>query len=177
MPNQVWLRLGSAFFAAALAYGSVFTSTAAGQGQRNRANTDTARTATSNEPLICTFERPSQVQRYFVLCPDATELDVDIANCCIPGDHWEAKVKSWDEKPNTAVTTSPGPADVPGVPARVYTYEGPPENPGELRAAIECTYLHGVNIFPASSFLRVTPNRGSCRIKDVGLEDEIGRTP
>jgi hypothetical protein len=179
MLNQNSLRSGSALFAAALAYSFVFISTAAGQEQNNRTEVDARRPAeiTSNETLICLFERPSQVQRYFVLCAEATELDVDIADCCVPGDHWEAKVKSWDEKPNTAVTTSPGPADVPGVPARVYTYEGPPENPGELRAAIECTYLHGVNLFPAESFLKLTPNRGSCSIEMVGLEDEIGRTP
>jgi hypothetical protein len=177
MLNQAWLRVGGAVFVAALAYSSVLVSSAYAQEKNTRTDGEPKRTFSSNEPISCFFDRPSQVQRYFVLCQKATELDVDIADCCVPGDHWEAKVKIWDEKPNTAVTTSPGPADVPGVPARVYTYEGPPENPGELRAAIECTYLHGTNLFTVEAFLTVTPNRGSCSIENVGLEDEIGRTP
>jgi hypothetical protein len=155
----------------------VATATAQESNHRTELGVEGRPTEGENVRLICLFERPSQVQRYFVLCEGATELDVDIADCCVPGDHWEAKIKSWDEKPNTAVTTSPGPADVPGVPARVYTYEGPPENPDQLRAAIECTYLHGTHLFPAESSLTVSPNRGSCSIEIVGLEDEIGRTP
>jgi hypothetical protein len=74
MLNQNSLRSGSALFAAALAYSFVFISTAAGQEQNNRTEVDARRPAeiTSNETLSCLFERPSQVQRYFVLCAEAT---------------------------------------------------------------------------------------------------------
>jgi hypothetical protein len=136
---------------------------------------DTARTNTGY--LACFLERPGQVQRYAVVCDGATRLDVSVADCCVPGDHWQAKVKSWDALPNTAVTTSPGGRDRPGILARVYNYGGPAQNPFQLRATIECTYLHGTNLFPAEGTLLVRPNAGACTFEDAGVEDEIGRTP
>jgi hypothetical protein len=181
MSAQTSLKSGGTLIAVAFGCIVAVLSSAAAQERNHKTDLDSATRAlgakSRGEVISCLIERPSQIQRYFVLCDGATELDVDVADCCVPGDHWEAKVKSWDENPNTAVTTAPGPADVPGVPARVYTYDGPPENPGQLRAAIECSYLHGTNLFPAESFLRVTPNQGSCSIEAVGLEDEIGRRP
>jgi hypothetical protein len=125
--------------------------------------------------LVCTLQRPSQIQRFFVVCTGTTQIDVAIADCCIPGDHWQVKVKSWDADPNTAVATAPGPANVFSAPARVFNYGGTPNNK-DLKALIECSYLHGVNVFPAGSFINVTSS-GTCTSTDLGLEDRIDRTP
>ena len=123
--------------------------------------------------LVCTLQRPSQVQRFFIQCaPGTAQLDVAVADCCIPGDHWQVKVKSWDAAPKTAGATAPGPGPVFGVPARVFNYGGP----HELRALIECSYLHGINVFPAGAFITVT-SPGACTNTNVGLEDIIDRAP
>lgn len=94
----------------------------------------------------CDLAAPAEVQGYHVVCAGGTFLDFYSADCCLPFDHWELKGKNWDDDPNTAVTTAPGPANVFGVPGRVYTYGANP-----LDAYIECTYIHGINVFPASS--------------------------
>lgn len=126
--------------------------------------------------VFCTLNRPSEVQRYSVQCQNASRLDANVADCCIPGDHWEAKSKSWDVAPNTAVTTSPGPANAYGVLSRVYNYGGTPQNPGNLSAEVDCAYAHGVNVFPAASFI-VLSSDGPCTVTDLGRRDEINRTP
>lgn len=123
--------------------------------------------------VICTLGRPSHVQGYDIRCPGASFLDVRIADCCIPGDHFQAKVKSWDNAPNTAVTTSPGPANVFGVPARVFNYTGVG---GSVHTYLECTYLHGVNIFGASSFIDLSSD-AACNITPDPLRSRIDRSP
>lgn len=125
---------------------------------------------------FCSISGPGQVRRYDVTCTGARRLDVRIADGFIAGDHWEAKAKLWDEKPNTAVTTSPGPSNVLGVPARVYQYAGTAFNQN-LRALVECSYIHGVNVFPAASFIRFNSDGNSCSIVDLGITSEIKRTP
>ena len=123
--------------------------------------------------LSCLLWRPGQVQRYAVSCPGTKQLDVRVADCCIPGDHWQVKVKSWDFKPNTAVATSPGGDGDFSAPARVFTYS----SSRDMNALIECSYLHGVNVFPAESFLLVESSGGACSVTDVGITEEIDRSP
>ncbi len=127
--------------------------------------------------LFCTLDRPSEVQRYNVQCSNARRVDVQIADCCIPGDHWEAKSKAWDRAPNTAVTTSPGGQNVFGLRSRVYNYGGTPQNPRNINVEVDCAYIHGVNVFGAGSFLRITSDSPNCAITDLGKRDAINRTP
>ena len=126
--------------------------------------------------LVCNAERPSQVQRFLLSCPGSTQVDVAVADCCLPGDHWQVKLKSWDLAPNTSVETSPGGASIFGTPARVYNYGGPASNK-TLVALIECSYLHGINVFPAGAFLSVYGDGGICSSTDLGSVDQIDRTP
>lgn len=128
------------------------------------------------ETVFCSLNRASEVQRFAVDCQNATRLNTQVADCCIAGDHWEVKAKVWDQRPNTAVATSPGGTNVFGVNARVFNYGGTPENPRHLYAEIDCSMLHGVDIFPADSTLVLTSD-GTCTVTDLGKRDEIHRTP
>ncbi len=117
---------------------------------------------------LCTLVRPGQVERFAVTCPaGVTTLDAFIADCCIPGDHWQLKVKIWDNNPNTAVATSPGPVPISSTSARTYPYGT------TVNALAECSYLHGVNVFPAASFIAFP----GCTVTSLGVTDEISRTP
>lgn len=128
------------------------------------------------ETVICSLFHPAQVQGYDIECTGATFLDASHADCCIDGDHFQSKLKNWDRAPNTAVTTSPGPAGAFGVPARVYNYGGTPENPRNLHAYLECTYLHGVDIFGAGSFIGLSSD-GICTVTADPLRSRIDRSP
>jgi len=126
--------------------------------------------------LTCQINRPSQVDRFFIVCASGTtQIDVAIADCCIPGDHWQVKAKAWDEKPNTAVQTAP-PNNAFSPPARVVNYGGTSSN-HDLKALIECSYLNGVDVFPAGSFITVTSTGGTCTSTPLGQEDRIDRAP
>ena len=124
----------------------------------------------------CTLYRPSQIQRYQVTCSGATFLDASIADCCISGDHWQVKHKNWDSSPNTAVTTSPGKAALFGAISRVYNYGGTASNPGNINAEVDCSYLHGVDVFPAGSTIALTSD-GFCSVTPLDLRDAIDRAP
>lgn len=128
------------------------------------------------QAVDCTLNRPSEVVGYDVQCTAASFLDARSADCCISGDHFQVKVKSWDNAPNTAVTTSPGPAGLFGVPARVYNYGGTPQNPGNLRAYVECSYLHGVNVFGAGSTIDLSSD-GNCFVTPDPGRSRIDRSP
>jgi hypothetical protein len=128
------------------------------------------------QPVNCSLGRPSDVQGYDVRCTNASFLDARIADCCIAGDHFQVKVKNWDRAPNTAVTTSPGPAGAFGVPARVYNYGGTPQNPRNLHAYVECTYLHGVDIFGAGSTIDLSSD-GNCVVTPDPRRSRIDRSP
>jgi hypothetical protein len=108
-----------------------------------------------------------------VVCPGGTFLDFYVSDGFIPGDHWELKGKIWDLAPNTAVTTSPGPVIAYSVPGRVYTYGGP----GPLDAYIECTYIHGINNFGASSFVIFVSDAAACAVTPDPIRSRINRTP
>ncbi len=139
--------------------------------------TDVAPDTRFQQVLFCTLDRPSEVQRYNVQCTNARRVDVQIADCCIPGDHWEAKSKAWDAAPNTAVTTSPGAQNVFGLRSRVYNYGGTPQNLRNINVEVDCSYIHGVNVFGAGSFLRITSDSPNCVVTDLGKRDSINRTP
>lgn len=123
---------------------------------------------------LCRLDRPSQIQRYYLECTDATTLQVEVQDVAAPGDHWQAKAKTWDSAPNTAVATAPGGQNVFGAPATVYTYG----TTTPLRAFIECSYSHGTNNFQADGVIRLSTD-GTCTpvITDMGLIDAINRTP
>ena len=128
------------------------------------------------QTVVCNLDRPSEVQRFAVQCSGATRLDAQVADCCIDGDHWETKVKAWDKAPNTGVATSPGPANMFGVTTRVYNYGGTPQSPGHISALVDCSYIHGIDVFPAGSFVALSSD-GACTVTDLGTQDAINRTP
>jgi hypothetical protein len=74
------------------------------------------------------------------------------------------------------VATSPGGANVFGTPLRGYNYGGTPQNPGGLAAYLECTYLHGVNVFPAGSFVDLSSD-GICTVTADPVRARIDRSP
>lgn len=133
-------------------------------------------TAQWRQKVICSINGPAQVQAYRVRCSGASYLDYQIADCCVPGDHWQLKGKNWDSAPQTTVTTSPGPAGTYGLPARLYNYGGTPQNPGNMDAFIECSYLHGVDLFGAGSYIALSSD-GSCSVTAVGGSSRIDRAP
>lgn len=128
------------------------------------------------QELTCLAESPADVAGYQIVCSQASFLDFQIADCCIPGDHWQLKGKAWDLHPNTAVTTSPGPDSIYGLPARVYNYGGTTDTPKGINVYLECTYLHGVNVFPAASFILVSSD-GNCTVTPDPSIRRIDRTP
>lgn len=128
------------------------------------------------QSVDCTLFRPSEVQGYDIQCFNASFLDARHADCCIPGDHFQSKLKNWDNAPNTAVTTSPGPAGLFGVPARVYNYGGTPQNPRHFHAYLECTYIHGVDVFPAGSTIDLSSD-GNCTVTPDPVRSRIDRSP
>ena len=125
---------------------------------------------------ICRSGGPAEVQGFQVVCNGATFLDFHIADCCIPGDHWQLKGKVWDTHPNTAVTTSPGPANAWGVPGRAYNNGGTIFNPGNLNSYVQCTMNDGVNVFLADSFVSFSSD-GNCAVTPDAMRRRIDRTP
>lgn len=127
--------------------------------------------------LSCDLNHSAEVQGYRIVCTNATFLDARVADCCIPNDYWQVKVRSYDAQLTSAVTTAPGGAGAFGVAGRVYNQGGTPENPGGLRAYAECTYPHGgVNIFPASSTINFSSD-GNCTVVADPVRARIDRSP
>ena len=125
---------------------------------------------------ICRSAGPAEVVGFRVQCVNATFLDFHIADCCIPGDHWQLKGKAWDANPNTGVTTAPGPAGLYSVAGRAHNYGGTAANPGGLDAYVECSYLNGVNVFLADSFV-VFSSDGNCVVTPDPVVRRIDRAP
>jgi hypothetical protein len=125
---------------------------------------------------LCRSGGPAEVTGFRVVCTNASFLDFHIADCCLPGDHWQLKGKDWDRNPNTGVTTSPGPANAYSVPGRVYNYGGTGFNPGGLNAYVECSYLTGVNVFLADSFV-IFSSDGNCTVTPDTTVRRIDRAP
>lgn len=126
---------------------------------------------------ICSIGGPAEVRGYRVRCQNATYLDFRIADGGFAGDHWQLKGKNWDNRPNTAVTTSPGGVFDFGVPARIYNYGGTGVNPNNIDAYIQCSYLHGIDAFGASSFIHFASDGNNCIIIPDGSRSRIDRMP
>jgi hypothetical protein len=124
----------------------------------------------------CTLGGPAEVQGYRIQCNNASFLDCHVADGFLPGDHWELKCKNWDKAPNTAVTTAPGPNLNWSSAGRVYNYGGTTNHPNHLDAYVECTYLHGVDVFPAASYVAFSSN-GTCTVTPDLRRSRINRTP
>lgn len=161
---------------------SLLGATAPSPAQEAEASRGSNRTTAAPSPRVsgsgvirtdCTLDNPGVVQRLRVQCTGTRALDVRVADCCIPGDHFQVKVKAFDQRPNIAIATSPGPDSAFGAPARVYSYGGAPESPGALDAIVECSYLHGVNVFPANALLTISGGRGHCTAQALGGEAQI----
>jgi hypothetical protein len=132
------------------------------------------------QEVSCVANSPADVTGYRVVCNNASYLNFQISDCCMASDHWQLKGKSWDKYPNTAVTTSP---DLPapgstlyGLPARIYNYGGTPFALRKIDAYIECSYLNGVNVFPAGSSALLSSD-GSCTVTTDPAVRRIDRTP
>jgi hypothetical protein len=181
MAQQYWKRSVLAVCGAILAAPLVYAQSQPGSSATgSNTHTEAERSALkyqSTTPtqlfLTCLLQRPGQVQRFRVTCTGTHKVDVKTADCCLEGDHWQMKVKAWDTRPNTAVTTSPGGIGHFGVVARVYNYNATQP----LDTLVECSYLHGVNVFPAETSIIVEHTGGACTATDLGFSDEIDRTP
>jgi len=130
---------------------------------------------------VCNIEAPGEVVNFHIECdPGGTYLDFQIADVGIPGDHWQLKGKLWDNNPNTAVTTAPGPIWAYSVPGRVYSYGPYPFQSftGQgINALVECSYLHGVNVFGAGSIVYFKSNAPSCTVQSSKVAPRIDRSP
>lgn len=136
---------------------------------------------------VCNLSAPGEVVNFHIECDNmGTYLDFQIADSGIPGDHWQLKGKHWDIYPQTAVTTSP--ARGYGVPGRIYNYGGSSSfyngpwpgaslNPTTINALVECTYLHGVNLFGAGSYVYFQSDAARCTIKKSSVHARIDRSP
>lgn len=125
---------------------------------------------------ICGIYGPAEVQGYRITCSGASYVDFTIADCCIPGDHWSLKGKNWDVAPNSSVVTSPGPRNIYGRAGRVYNYGGTGWSPGNMDVYLQCTYLHGVDVFPAGSWVNIRSD-GVCLIAQDTIRSRIDRMP
>jgi hypothetical protein len=126
---------------------------------------------------LCNLRAPGEVVAFRVACEGATYLDFRIADCCIPGDHFQLRGRNWDRAPQTAVTTSPGGNGAYGVPARVYNYGGTSSRPGHMDALIECTYLHGVDIFSAGAYVHFESDGTGCVVERRTVDMRVDRSP
>jgi hypothetical protein len=130
---------------------------------------------TWRDQWLCRSAGPAEVTGFRLQCAASTFLDFHIADCCVPGDHWQLKGKEWDANPNTAVTTAPGGVPVYSVPGRIYNYGGTPFNHG-IDAYVECSYLNGVNLFLADAFVSFSSD-GLCTVTADPAVRRIDRTP
>lgn len=131
-----------------------------------------------HQQVICQANSPADVTGYHVECNNASYLGFQISDCCLASDHWQLKGKSWDKYPNTAVTTAPDllGSILYGLPARIYNYGGTSFSPRRLDAYLECSYLNGVDVFPAGSWVLLSSD-GSCTVTPDTTIRRIDRTP
>jgi len=126
---------------------------------------------------ICRAFGPGEMTRYRVRCTAASFLDFHTTDAFLPGDHWQLKGKAYDFRPNAAVTTAPGASLNWGVGGRVYNYGGVnPWSPRVLDALVECTYLHGVSVFPGDGLVYFSSD-GNCAVTPDPARQEIDRAP
>ena len=130
---------------------------------------------------VCLLGAPGEVEKFHIKCSaGGTFLDFYIADGGLPNDHWQLKGKNWDIAPNTAVTTAPGGLFAYSTPGRIYHYEqelSPPSRvPRGINALVECTYLHGINDFPAISSVFFISD-STCTFNKLAKDVRIDRSP
>ncbi|HZH12876.1 MAG TPA: hypothetical protein VE057_00790 [Archangium sp.] len=119
--------------------------------------------------LTCMLDFPGEVKRFAVTCPTTRYIDVKLADCCNAGDHWQVTVKSWDPKPTLAIASSSGANGDFSMPARVYTYS----STRDMTALVECSYLHGLNFFPAEADILVETPGAPCSVRELGAVEAV----
>ena len=101
--------------------------------------------------LSGTMTGPGWVQSYSVSCSGNAKLKVEIRDCCMPGDHFEASARTWDKRRTTVRVLATGNTSV---------YSGARLRPfgvvSQLRALVNVRYMHGINVFPAGFYVRLT---------------------
>ncbi|HEX8433520.1 hypothetical protein [Archangium sp.] len=117
--------------------------------------------------LTCVLDRPNQVQRFALHCLATPHIEAKIADCCMAGDHWQVKVKTWDPRPNEAIASSPGGEGEYSMPARVFSYS----HDWDMRAIVECSYLHGTSVFPIEADILVETGGSTCTVQQLGAFD------
>lgn len=189
IPKQHWKR--SAFVVCAALLGLTHLVYAEGPSEEPRTTTTRPRQGKNIHPsngrlawrstlagntllLSCILDWPGEVRRFVVTCPSTPHIDVKLADCCEAGDHWQVMAKVWDSKPNVALATASGANGDFSMPARVFTYV----NNMELKALVECSYLHGINEFPAEADILVETPGAACSAQELGAPlDAVEKSP
>jgi hypothetical protein len=147
-----------------------------GAEAQNVSNHRQDRSAVSRDQsqLSCLIERPFQIQRFAVSCPDATRVIARIADCCIPGDRWRLTGAVVDLFPRIEQSIASGEIDDFNSSSLVLSDMG---GPGALEAIYECSYSGGVNVFPAESTILLQPDNGACQTTILEVDERIWRAP
>jgi hypothetical protein len=124
--------------------------------------------------LICVIDRPFQIQRFAISCPDATRVLAKIADCCIPGDRWRLTGAVVDLFTIIEQTIASGDVDDFGSTSLGLSDNG---GPGALEAIYECSYSGGINVFPAESTIQFEPDQGDCQVTMLEVDERIWRAP
>lgn len=117
------------------------------------------------------FPAPHFVQSYAVVCHNAETvptLQFGVKDCCIAGDHWEAKAHFFDAKPVDAAVCGGG-----GTTLFRTVSASSLANP--LRSIVNVRYAHGVNIFSAGGYMRFTcyPTTATIEVTDLGQVPDL----
>ena len=149
----------------------MLASVASAQNQTGNANGVASRVESSS--LFCFLERPFQIQRFALSCPEATRVLAQIADCCIPGDRWRLTGAVVD--PFTTIDQTFASGEVDDFSATSLTLRD--GGSGPLAALLECSYSGGVNVFPAESTILIQPDQGACEVIMLELDEHIWRAP
>jgi hypothetical protein len=125
------------------------------------------------DTLFCVIDRPFQIQRFALSCPEADEVFVQIADCCIPGDRWRLTGAVVD--PFTLIEQTIASGEVDAFSATSLRLKD--GGAGPLEGLLECSYSGGINVFPAESTIRFRPNQGECQVTMLELDERIWRAP
>jgi hypothetical protein len=136
-------------------------------------NTRTGASRAAGDRLACVLERPFQIQRFALSCPEATRVLARIADCCIPGDRWRLTGAVVDSFTIIEQTFASGQVDDFSSTSLSLRDGGP----GPLEALLECSYSGGVNVFPAESAILIQPDQGTCGVTMLELDERIWRAP
>ena len=152
----------------------MLASVASAQNQNpSNANGSTSRVEGEGSILLCVIDRPFQIQRFALSCPEATRVLAQIADCCIPGDRWRLTGAVVD--PFTIIEQTVASGEVDDFSATSLTLRDGGDGP--LAALLECSYSGGINVFPAESTILIQPDQGACEVVMLELDERIWRAP